>query len=729
MPEEAPAPNAFDLLAPGVQRRLWDMKWTELRPIQADAIRAVLGSRDDLVLMAETAGGKTEAAFLPLLSQIADEALGSVRVVYVGPLKALINDQFSRIEDLCKHLEVPVHRWHGDVGEAARRTLIQQPGGVLLITPESIESLLVNRTANLSGVFGGLRAVVIDELHAFLDASRGLHLASVLARLSRRVSGDRPRMIGLSATIGDTDAARRYLSPDAPERVRVITDPGETKELQMRLHVYRPAGSPDAEDDARQLSLHTVAADLVEHCHGRSNLVFCNAKGDIELLADEGNTIARASGLVPSFVVHHGSLSREIRDDTESRMKSERPYTAICSSTLEMGIDIGSVHTVGQVGPPWGVASLKQRLGRSGRRDDEPRRLRMYVIEDADPHAEDPVHRLPLRTLQSVAVVELMLRERWLEPPALPEMDLSTLSQQVVALIAERGGVTPAAAYEQLCVRGPFRAVETAVFADLLRSLGAEDVIEQAPRGELILGLEGEHIRTGRGFYAVFDTPVEYRLVHDSRELGTLPSGAVPAEDDHLIFAGRRWKVVSVDADRQTIYVQPARGRKRPLFLGSPGHVHRRIRERMLEVLIDPPPLPYATGPARELIAASTSAAEQSGYSGRRLTPMSDSVTDLVTWTGTREQLTILSMLSAAGLEVTDKEVSIRCRASVENVRSVLETITDYPPPIETIARAAIQRATLHKYDYLLSEELRGRAIAANDLTLDSALELLRHIS
>lgn len=187
-PLNPPSPSgvpAFDLLAPGVQRQLYAMGWPSLRPIQADAIRAFSGTGNDLLIMAETAGGKTEAAFLPVLSAISDEPSGSVRALYVGPLKALINDQFGRLEDLCTHLEVGVHRWHGDVPASRKAALVKEPGGVLLITPESLESLLINRTGHLERLFGGLRAVVIDEVHSFLEGERGLHLASLLVRLRR----------------------------------------------------------------------------------------------------------------------------------------------------------------------------------------------------------------------------------------------------------------------------------------------------------------------------------------------------------------------------------------------------------------------------------------------------------------------------------------------------------------------------------------------------------------
>jgi ATP-dependent Lhr-like helicase len=198
--------QAFDRLAPGVQRQLWRMGWSHLRPLQVQAIHALLDHEAPVLLSAATAAGKTEAAFLPILSARYQRFTWLRPVLYVGPLRALINDQFSRLEELCEHLDIPVHRWHGDVGAAAKKKLIERPGGVLLLTPESLESLFINRSPHLSALFRGLHFVVIDELHAFLGTARGRHLQSLLARLEG-VCEIPPRRVGLSATLGKDEGA------------------------------------------------------------------------------------------------------------------------------------------------------------------------------------------------------------------------------------------------------------------------------------------------------------------------------------------------------------------------------------------------------------------------------------------------------------------------------------------------------------------------------------------
>lgn len=744
------------MLAPGLQRALWEMRWRDLRPIQREAILAWNEARPagepgadvaersgparpDLLVMAQTAGGKTEAAFLPILSQIAHEPEGSIRALYVGPLKALINDQFERVELLCRHLDMPVHRWHGDVGDSAKAGLLAAPSGVLLITPESLESLIINRTPRLGALLGGLRAVVIDELHAFLENERGLHLASLLARITPYVQGgERPRRVGLSATIGDPMAAAAYLCPDAPASVRMIQSRSEQKELLLRVHWYDPPveGCPSEDgrstptarpDDAESASppddpaTAAIAGDLVTHMHDSTNLVFANAKGRIELLADAANLICRERGLEERFHVHHGSLSRALREDVEREMKEPSPDTAICSSTLEMGIDIGSVRTVGQVGPPWSVASLKQRLGRSGRRDGESRRLRLYLTNDAHPESGDPERRLPLDLIQSVAVLELMLRQGWVEPPRPSTLDLSTLTQQIVSTIAQTGGVRAAELFQRLCVAGPFRAVTPALLARVLRCLGERDVVEQLASGELILGLKGEELRAAREFYATFQTPREYTVRAGDAVLGALPITVTPREGDQLVLAARRWQVASVDPGRLEVLVTPARGARRALFAGSVGEVHPRIRHTMLEVLAAAHttglPAPYLDAGAKAALRNAAALAHEHDLARRRIIETSPSSCQLLTWSGTRVQATVAAMLASQGITATPGEITIACKSGADEVRAALALPT---LPALGLARH-VEPKVVRKYDQWLDVDVLDESIAVDRLDIDGA--------
>lgn len=725
--------KAFDLLARGVQRQLWRMGWTELRPIQVDAIRTIMLTGADMVIASETASGKTEAAFLPILSKIADEPIGSVRAMYVGPLRALINDQFQRLEQLCQYLDVPTHRWHGDVGVSAKSKLLKEPGGVLLITPESLESLFVNRSHYLTALFCGLRHVVIDELHSFLDNERGLHLQSLLCRLRRvtTAAGTSFGMVGLSATIGDFTAARKYVNRARPQSVKVIQDESGGKELKYRLHAYVAStptddggqGDPHA-PEAELAVMHQISEDIVEHCRGTGNLIFANAKGDIEVYADLCNETARRERLPESFLVHHGSLSREIREDTESAMKSSPAMTAICSSTLEMGIDIGSVRMVGQIGAPWSVGSLKQRLGRSGRKEGEPRILRLYIpCREPDANAS-VLDRLHLDLIQAVAASQLLL-EGWVEPPAPARCDLSTLTQQAISVIAETGGTSAAELYDRLVQRGAFAGIEVDLFSGLVRALGQNDIVEQMEGGDLILGLEGERIRSARDFYAAFQTPAEFSVTTGERLIGTLPILVMPAVGDHILLGGRRWKIIAVDVDRSEILVQAAHGRKRPLFSGEPGVIQARIRQRMRDVLSSDADYVYLTGMARGLLRHARQVATEAGILTDPLLTVSSERTLWFTWTGTNTQITLMAIIDAAGFSTHDRGIAIEVdlpKAKASGLIQKLAAARLDPQRIAAGARPKLRR----KYDYLLTDELLDMVLLRDVLDVDGAQALCR---
>lgn len=228
---------AFSLLHSGVQEAIWKMGWKEFKPIQVQAIQAICETEKHLVICAPTAGGKTEAAFLPIISKLVANPQPSVQAIYVGPLKALINDQFRRLEELCEKLEIPVHRWHGDVPANQKKALREKPSGILLITPGSLESNFINYGVQVPRVYRHLSFVVIDELHSFFGNEHGVHLQSLLSRLVN-TAGCAPRLIGLSATLADPHLARAFLAPDAVESVQVIEDTSAKREIKFGIRTF-----------------------------------------------------------------------------------------------------------------------------------------------------------------------------------------------------------------------------------------------------------------------------------------------------------------------------------------------------------------------------------------------------------------------------------------------------------------------------------------------------------
>ncbi len=721
-----PADNAFDLLHRGVQRQLWAMAWTELRPLQTDAIRRILCGDGHLVLAAATAAGKTEAAFLPILSAIADQPSGSVRAMYVGPLKALINDQFARVEELCAHLDMPVHRWHGDVSAGPKSKLVADPAGILLITPESLESLFINRSGALPSLFGGLRFIVIDELHSFLDNERGRHLRSLLHRVAR-IATQPPRLIGLSATLGDPLVAKAYLDPDRPDAVGWIDGGGDGTDLKLRVHAY--VDSDPVNHDNADAPHPDLADDLIEHCRGQVNLVFANSRNDVEEYADLCDRLARDRHLPDAFLVHHGSLSADTRRETERTMKdASRTHDAVttfCSSTLEMGIDIGAVRMVGQIGAPDTVASLKQRLGRSGRRADIARVLRIYL----DPKQIDGrsmfFARLHLRLIQTIAMIRLLL-SGWIEPPEPTGFDLSTLTQQIISLIAETGGVKADTAFDALCRSGVFRDVDATVFTKLLRQLDDGDVIDQMEGGDLILGLAGEKIRKGKSFYAAFMGTDGFAVIHAGHRIGSVDDA--PRVGDSIRLSARRWLVRDVDPLRRVIYVVPASGAKKAPFHGVGAPLHPRIVREMRTVLASDDKPAYLDTKAVELLSAARRFAASADLCRQGFIALDARSTAVMTWTGKRTSSTLAAMFEALGVGSLDKTIAVVLERSIPEAKALIDRILAGAPDETAVLEKLVGLAGA-KYDALLSPELRLESLRRRWLDMDSALAVLRELS
>ena len=722
--------QAFDLLAEPIRRWIWNKRWTALRDIQERAIPYLINGDDDLIIAAATAGGKTEAAFLPLISKAFTTGSGEgFDLVYVGPLRALINDQFRRLEELCEALEMPVHPWHGDISQAVKARARKNPRGILLITPESLEAKFVLHGADVPRLFTGTQAIVIDELHALLDSERGVHLRSLLTRLELSV-GHRIRRVGLSATLGDMALANAYLRPEAPEKVGQLVSRSDKQELRVQLRAYvagRRTEHPDTEDnqpddaDAQELApTRAVGEHIFDKLRGYNNLVFAGSRGHVELYADLLRRMCEERRLPNEFFPHHASLAREHRGFVEKRLKDGGlPVTAICTSTLELGIDIGDVACVGQIGAPWSVAALKQRLGRSGRRAGEASVLRMYAIEpetDADSHPVDTFH---LGLVRSIAMIELLV-EGWCEPPRPEALHLSTLTHQILSVIAEGGGASAQRLYATLCDRGPFRSVEQTLFGRLLRQLGDRDValIEQARDGTLLLGREGERVVEHYSFYAVFQTPQEYRVVHDGKTLGTIPVDMPLTPDMTIIFVGRRWRVLEVHDKERVIEVAPDYAGKPPRFGGDAGDVHEVVIRRMRDVLLADMVPPYLDDTAAEVLRSATAAYRRSGLDDVPIQPLSEDRHLLVPWTGTVGTNSLALVLTCLGYSVGTYdgvlEVSStgsRSRSLISELEEVAADRVNLPDLIRGRAGALISEK-FHHYlgdDLLLADALSRR--------------------
>jgi ATP-dependent helicase Lhr and Lhr-like helicase len=753
--------EAFSLLHSSVQEAIWKMGWKEFKPIQVQAIHTICETQNHLVICAPTAGGKTEAAFLPIISKLAANPQPSVQAIYVGPLKALINDQFRRLEELCDKMEIPVHRWHGDVPANQKKKLREKPCGILLITPESLESNFVNYGVQVPRVYQHLSFVVIDELHSFFGNERGVHLQSLLSRLQNTI-GFSPRLVGLSATLADPQLARVFIAPDAVESVQVVAETAAKREVKFRIRTFLEAPperdvaaprltpqqslalasslTPEAIGKEKELAalieqrkpaattgkpqsgdaLDEIADDIILNFKNSTNLIFGNSKMTIEELADKlHERVSKEKWPVDPFMVHHGSLSKDLREDAEASLKSGVPTTALCSSTLEMGIDIGNVRAVGQIDTPWSVASMVQRLGRSGRRDEEPQIMRMYLREDS-PHSRSSLTDLLFPDLlRAVAMTRLMLK-KWLEPFDQNRMHVSTLIHQILSFLKQTGGMPAANLYRALCQRGPFRSFNQKQFEVLLRGLAKHDLIEQAPQGTLILGLLGERITAKFDFYAAFQTTEEFVIRRGQEEIGKLPETFIPPVGESMMLAGKRWLVTEIIFDKKLVLVVESPGKKPTRFGGASGEIHTRVMQEMKTVLMDDDEPAYLDPDSKTLLRA----ARQTACIVRLDT------TDVVfgrqsiqwfPWVGTRTMRTLSLFANSAKIACDTDKLSITYHlSSPEEFYAHLREITKSNTDAVALARLIPNKAA-EKFDDFAPEQLLDEGNARSRLDIPEA--------
>lgn len=716
------ASQAFDLLTAPVRRWVYDQGWQTLRDAQEAAIPVLLRGTEDAIIAAATAAGKTEAAFLPIISRLDSDPAGvqGARVLYVAPLKALINDQYDRLSGLCERLEIPVHRWHGDVPASKKSAFLKRPDGILLITPESLEALFVVRGPAVTGLLAALQYVVVDELHAFLGTERGAQLRSLLHRVELAIRRRVPR-VGLSATLGDMNLAAEALRPGEPENVRCIESVAGGQELsvQVRGYLAMPATTDQPDDEA--LDQQQITADLFRVLRGQDNLAFANSRANVELYAARLRDMCEAAGLPNEFFPHHGSLSRELREDVEAALKDHTgPTTAVATTTLEMGIDIGSVHSVAQLGAPPSVAALRQRLGRSGRRG-EPAILRVYVTEPSVDPRTSLADELRAELVQAIAMLEL-LRAGWCEPPDQDALHLSTLIQQLLSAIAQDGGITAAAGYRALCGPGsPFTAVTHAQFGSLLRDLGAREVLVQAADGTLLLGPLGERTVNHYSFYAAFTAAEEYRLFTGGRPLGTIPADLTLYAGALLIFAGRRWKVTAVDHDHKIIEAVPAPGGRPPRFTGGIAGVHERVRAEMRSVLASDRVPRYLSATAAGMLGEARAAYARYQLADRSILQAGPH-TLLLPWTGSRSVTTLTAELCAAGLDASNDGLIINVASvAADRVQECLQSLVAAGPADPVALAVTVANKASAKYDEWINDDLLAVDYARHALDTNGA--------
>jgi ATP-dependent Lhr-like helicase len=648
------ASDQFYRLAPWIQEWIYRQQWEVFRPIQEEACKVIFDTPHHLLLATGTASGKTEAALFPILTLLDQNPSASVGVLYIGPLKALINDQFQRVEDLLQEADIKVWRWHGDVPQSHKAKLVRNPSGLLQITPESLESLLINRTTDLRRLFGDLRFIIIDEVHAFMPqlSDRGRQVICQLERLQEFIGQNTPRRVGLSATLGDYSYAEQWLASgtNIPVVTPITNEPSKSLRLAIEHFTettwYRAKMRGQPPPRGLDLPSHRWIFDLTV---GRKCIIFQNDRERTELITHGLREIAEYKGLPDVYHSHHSCIAGLLREDAEEFLKEKDgvPHVVAATMTLELGIDISDVERIIHVDSPHAVSTFVQRLGRSGRVNNASEMF--FAISENPKSPRTPLaYQLPYRLLQAIALVELYLDERWIEPAIPLKKPFSILFHQTMSILASAGELSPQALAKKVLSLSPFKNITQSEFRILLNHLIKNEYIEQIQDGGLILGLAGEKIVRNYRFYAVFrDYAVDYSVKEGTREIGHIDQLLEPG--DQLLIGGYPYRITQAYPKQKLMLAEKITDKPLYVWPGRIAPVHTRVVQRMRRSLFEEKIYSFLQRAARLRLEEGRLFAKQQQLDKKVLLQESKTRYSLLPWMGSTPFRTLLRILKFLG--------------------------------------------------------------------------------
>lgn len=740
--------NIFDRYSPFIQDFIFKNGWENLRAIQVAAADAIFNSDDNVLLSASTASGKTEAAFFPILTLFDEDPPKSVGALYIGPLKALINDQFLRLDELLEQVDIPVWHWHGDVSASHKSKLLKNPSGILQITPESLEAMLMRRHSDIPRLFSDLRFIVIDEVHSMMRGDRGAQTLCLIERLCR-LANVNPRRIGLSATVGDLEKTGAFLAAGTGRGTVIPKIEAPPVKWRISMEHFYNAGPQAAENtyiegaldvpeestDKAPLNADPGMGYIFEHTKHKKCLVFVNSREECEAVTASLRSYCEKNGEVDRFLIHHGNLSASFRETAETAMKDDENFmTTVTTATLELGIDIGRLERAFQIDAPYTVSSFLQRMGRTGRRGAPPEMWFVMREDMPEMRAMFPT-TVPWKLLQGVALVQLYREEKWVEPPRLDRLPYSLLYHQTMSTLASSGETYPAELAAKVLSLAPFFKITKDDYRVLLRHLIETDHIERTETGGLILGLAGERQVNSFKFYAVFAENEEFTVRCNSEELGTVVMP--PPAGEKIALAGHVWLVEEIDYKRHLVYCSPVKGKVPAYFGDCPGDINTRVLERMREVLREDKTYPYLMHNATARLMQARRTAENSGVIEKPLiclggeTTVKGKVWCLFPWLGTYSFLALerfLKVKCAPKLGITDVEpsrpyfIKFKMKADEEDFfKTVFDEIRKPFSPMELVYPREVP--IFDKYDEFLPAELVRKGFAFGVLNIEEMTE------
>lgn len=712
--------SSFDLLHRKIQSFIHKQKWESFRPIQDDAINHINSNLGDLLICAPTASGKTEAAFLPIISKIADNFENSYAAIYISPLKALINDQFRRVDEICEDIGMPVTKWHGDISQTTKNKSLLSPRGILLITPESLESMLLNKTELVRRAFSNLQFVVVDEVHSFAGTERGAQLLSILSRIQIEAKCN-PVRIALSATIGNPVEVANWISQSGKFNIVQDEDWNDSVGIEGKIKGFTSRYLEDESIEIDPGFYSSIYRDFLSS----KNLIFGNSKQKLEQTGYLVNEIAKNHNSNTNFLIHHGSLSKEIRETAENKIKTSKDAISIfCTSTLEMGIDIGSIEKVGLIDPPWSVSGFSQRVGRSGRREGSSKKFEFFILQEElseDSHLSELLRE---DLVKAIALVLLYL-EKFKEPLDTKKAHYSTMVHQILSLALQKSGVNYAELQEVILEKSFNNIISKTEFNSLVQFLFKSKLLFIDGSGLICPGKVGEKIVEHYEFYSVFQTSDQWNVVCDGAVIGQIPVIGTYSKDDRLLLGGRIWQVVEVVENAKRLVVTPARKGKAPLFTAAFGLTHKRIHEKMREIYISDKQFKFLDQCAQRLLSEGRQTFKN--YFSKKHEVIQS---NFEFFEGTKIQTTILNTLKILGIDHGASEVVLQIKDLDSDwsnkVLNTLQYLSDEKQLAQLMKR---ENKIIEKFDLFLNEDALNSAYASSYLDLKGAIAWLNSIS
>lgn len=549
--------ETYNMLKKEIRRYIYDQNWQKFTKIQEHSIKLYSESEDNLILIAPTASGKTEAAFLPAINSIENWEEG-IKIVYISPLIALINDQFNRISELCKYMEITVTRWHGEASQSKKRDILKNPKGILLITPESLEALFVTKSDRVRKLFYNVENIIVDEIHSFIGSNRGIQLKSLLERMNLYIKNNNPRMLGMSATVSEEN----YL------------DLKEIFQNKRVTKIIRDKGKNELKIDCNFYSNETTALNKIyEYSKTETMLVFPNTRQKVEMIATNLKKKSQKERVNVNYFSHHASVSKNIRAMVEKFAKESNRnlFTICCTSTLELGIDIGAVDSIVQYNAPHSVSSLAQRLGRSGRRTGINN---LHFISDEK-----------WDLLQGLAAISIYKKGK-VDKIDVVKKPYDVMAHQILSLIVEKSELNLLEFKEFIQKYQTWKNIEYEEFSNICNYLLKKKYIEILDNS-IIAGVNLEKLLKKAEFYTQFKVEEMYSVYNNQSKIGELPLDIRLNVNDNIYLAAGIWKIKKVEEKIKKIFVEKAKDGKPPIFLGEVGEITDELRKEMKKILFN----------------------------------------------------------------------------------------------------------------------------------------------